>query len=478
MSTTYSNVAILCVDTNLLVEFVSLEKIPWLELVPTADWVRIVVPTKVGEEMDGHKSKGGRLRRRAIDFGQLARRIEDSKDGVAVLQERDPRITVEFGPLFRKSDLDSDQFELDDNDNRIVAEVLAISGKLPGATLLADDSKPLRLARRTGLPYMRPLSEWRRQEGPDERDTEIAELKREVGAQPHLVLATVGTNEQERLIIEDGPESAQKVCLEAFARAVLESAPKTPHSVLIERHGLYSPKPFDLASAFSAPGIQRMQLKQYDDDYAGFVAVVRHTADFLPKVLAHLGFTHHLEIDAGNDGTKAAERVLVEADLAGPFKFLPIDEVSKQLSSILKAPDLPRPDGGIGDLSDFSDFGSVGDHLPSARVDVFHSHDEPAAGGGSSHVSWRCEELRQDAHFKLPVLIVTTQPDAEGLLSVTASSAVLAKKTTMRIPLRVKPMTKAAGPEYFLQRLIHIPLAFREAFRGRLEELAKRPAGG
>lgn len=71
-----------CVNTNLLIEFVALQNFPWKEFDQNVDLVRIIVPTKVGEELDEHISKSGRLRRRAIGFGQLARRMEESEDGV------------------------------------------------------------------------------------------------------------------------------------------------------------------------------------------------------------------------------------------------------------------------------------------------------------------------------------------------------------------------------------------------------------
>ena len=105
------------------------------------------------------------------------------------------------------------------------------------------------------------------------------------------------------------------------------------------------------------------------------------------------------------------------------------------------------------------------------RNDIFHDLDQPKAGDESTYVSWRCEELRQGAHFDLPLLVVTDQPDAKGLLTITASSAVLAKKTILRAPLEVLSMSTVAGPTYFLQRLCHIPKAYRKAFRFKLEAL-------
>ena len=59
------------VDTNILIEFKSLEQIPWRELAPNADVIAIIVPTKVCEEMDAHKKKSGRLKRQGITFSKM-----------------------------------------------------------------------------------------------------------------------------------------------------------------------------------------------------------------------------------------------------------------------------------------------------------------------------------------------------------------------------------------------------------------------
>lgn len=470
MNTTPPNSVTYCVDTNLLIEFVALELIPWKTLAPTADTVRVIVPTKVGEEMDEHKNKSGRLRRRAIEFSQLSRRMEDSGDGVVVLREANPKVTVEFGPLFRKSDLDADQFELEDNDNRIVAEAVAIARDIPGIVLLADDSKPIRLARQAGLPYVRPLSEWRRQEGPDERDVKIADLKREIGAQPILTLMVAGANAQNRFLIEDGPDTADEACVKAFMEAVLESEPQTPRETLIKRYGLYSPRPYDFVTQLQGhSGLTNSELDAYENEYQQFMRKSQQVADVLHTVLSHLGFSLHIDIDIGNDGDRAAEKVLVEAEVSGPFRLLPTNSISKELKSLLEAPAPPEPRSGLSHL--FHHGINIKDQLAPPRIDIFHDVDQPEANGESTYVSWRCEELRQGTHFDLSVLVAAEQQDAKGLMTVTASSTVLAKKTILQIPLETLPLSEAAGPTYFLHRLSHIPKAYRKAFRTKLEAL-------
>ncbi len=417
--------------------------------------------------MDEHKSRSGRLRRRAIEFSRMSRSMEDSEDGTVVLQEIAPRVTVEFGPLFRKSDLDSDQFDLEDSDNRIVAEVMAIARTVEGVTLLADDSKPIRLARQAGLQYARPLPEWRRQEGPDEKDIEIANLKREIGAQPILNLAISDLEAGQHLILEDGPKDGDESCTKAFVEAIEDSEPKVTRKSLIKRYGLHSPRPFDIAPLFGMSGLTTSQLAEYDSDYKNFLEKAQQVAAILHTLLSKIGFARFALIDVGNDGDMTADKVLVTAQLSGPFVFLPNNVVSERLEALLEAPTPPAP------REEFI-YQSINlrEHLAHPRVDVFHDLDEPSNDGQCTYVSWRCEELRHGAHFELPVLMAAENSPAKGLLTVEVSGASLAKKTILRVPLVTQSATETANPLYFLQRLMHIPHSYRKAFRTKLESLA------
>lgn len=168
---------VLVVDTNLLVEFQSLDRLPWADFVPNARSIRIIVPTTVAEEMDAHKKKAGKLRRRGLEFNRIVKAIEASQDETAVLNAA-VRTTVEFGPLYRRSELDGDLFDLEDPDGRIVAEFSLLRQEIPSAVLITDDSKPLRWARKMGLPHSGPTKrgDWwkdrtrRMQRSPSSRD--------------------------------------------------------------------------------------------------------------------------------------------------------------------------------------------------------------------------------------------------------------------------------------------------------------------
>jgi hypothetical protein len=225
-----------CVDTNILVEFRALGELPWHELAPSASHVRIIVPTKVGKEMDAHKQSAGRLRKRAADFASLVARLERNDYSPLVLRERDPQVTVEFGALFKASDLDGDQFELDDPDNRIVAEAYRTAQEIPELVFISDDGLPIRLAHHAQLPVVRPPASWRRPEGTDEKDREIADLKRQLGPQPKLVLGFPdGVGDDRRHVLGMPPVTICPHCINRIATAILTKNSKVRRRVLEDR---------------------------------------------------------------------------------------------------------------------------------------------------------------------------------------------------------------------------------------------------
>ena len=422
-----------CVDTNLLVEFQALESLQWRQLAPNATEIRVIIPTKVTEEMDEHKKKTGRLRRRGIEFSATARAIEESASGRLELRAADPRVTIEFGPTFRRSQLDADLFELDDPDGRVVAEVAAIAQKVPDVVLLADDSKPIRLARHAELLCSRPVDSWRRSEGPDERDTTISELKREIGATPVLSISfPSAVDDRHRHIIEPAGESTPPEIARTFSHVVTEVCnQRVPRSDIIAKHGL---RPHDLygfgLSAFSgAPGVTNDQLSEYERDFDRYVNLVEHFARQLHKVFNVRGPALPVMIDVGNDGDRAAERVLVEAELTGDFRFIPPDSVQDAIRRFLTPPKPPRPD-------------TLPFHLQTPLVpfapaeprrgDVFYEQDEATLESDTRYLSWRCEELRQGVHHDLPATIAASGPGAVGALKVTISGAFMDKKRLSR----------------------------------------------
>lgn len=446
-----------CVDTNVLVEFLSLAHLPWRELAPHADQVQIVVPSKVAEEMDAHKKKSGRLRRVGIEFSKLSRQIEDAV--TLVVHNESPTITVEFGPIFRRSELDGDLFDLDDPDGRIVAEFAAIASARPGSVLLADDSKPIRLARAAGLPCIRPPPSWRRVEGPDERDQTISDLRREIGALPNLVARFSGAeNVGDKITVSSLPDHEFCTnCTSALIRAALSVDRMVPREASIMKFGLS-------AGGFSFPGlpgfgISKEDLAVYEGDYREFVNNVSRWAGLVPSMVSGGGAMQPITVEVANEGDRTAERVHAEVEVSGDFKILPFDLYESQFQEYLEPPSPPRPA--------LDPLGLPGvDLLRSAaqRVDLFHEQVAPSRDGSCGRISWRCEEFRHGTTHRLPLLVAAKLKDAKGLLTVHLSAAQLAKATVVRAPLVA---TKASSSEplcrYIANRTAVLPAKYKLA---------------
>lgn len=420
----------LCVDTNILIEFKPLDQIPWPQIAPNVTTVRIVVVDKVGKEMDGHKKKTGRLRRRALKFKQIAKQITQSTDGRAVLRERDPRVTIEFGPIYRRTELDSDLYDLDDDDGRIVAEVARFMQDHPDAVFLADDLKPLRWARQTDLRATPPPDSWRREEGPDERDMEIAELKRELGARPAFSISfPCAANDRREHIFEPPPATSCAVCSEQLISAVLAANPKVPRGRSVARYGLAQPDPLRLSMMANPLALTGLDLDRYEDEYANFEERVTWWADNQPELFSALELVLPLGIEIANCGDRAAERVHVELELAGPFHFEPHEAVERFTGAWLTAPSPPRPRQSLHFEPPF-----VPGQEPS-KPHIFYLLDDPESDGSTTRLVWRCEEFRHGESFILPSIVRATKEAARGALKVKVSSAVMAKAVEATAPL-------------------------------------------
>lgn len=94
------------VDTNILIEFRSLEQINWKLLCPRAKSVRVVVPATVISEMDRHKRGRARLRRRALEFNKLLQAIEDGDGANAALQNDHVELSLRLMTRYARKELD------------------------------------------------------------------------------------------------------------------------------------------------------------------------------------------------------------------------------------------------------------------------------------------------------------------------------------------------------------------------------------
>lgn len=457
------------VDTNILIEFQKLEFIPWQDVAQNANEITIVVPTKTGEEMDRHKDSGtGRKRRRAQEFQQIIRQIEESNDDRAILKERDPIVAIEFTPVFHRSKLDEKQYDLDDDDGRIVAETAAETVKRPNLILLSDDAKPLRLAQQTNLLALRPPAEWRLQEGPDERDRKIADLERQLGAHPNLSVTFPYGDEKNVHLFEAAPASdAPQWLRDALAEAVLTENPKVSRDTTVRTYGLVSENILSMSLTGSSDGVTVRQLERYDEEYTEFEASITHWADGVAENMRHIGSFLPIHVSITNQGTAIADKVIVELSLTGDFCFMPRSFPGMYLDLESEAPDAPRPSSFLNPLTNFT--------LPNTnppKPNYFYRQTEPELDGSTDFLDFRCEEFHHDDCQDLKVVVMQRTESVEGALHVKVRSASLADPIRITAPLRSSDTAIDDHAEYFQRRLDLFSYDLRRAIESAIDQSA------
>lgn len=225
-----------------------------------------------------------------------------------------------------------------------------------------------------------------------------------------------------------------------------------------------------MAIGFSYHGkLTRQQLDDYEQSYEKFHAQVERLSEKLPSTFALFGTSLPVTINVGNDGNRAAEKVQVEAKLEGPFYFSDPHDTRKGFELYLEPPKPPKPDR---DPLSALVRRHIFDKPEPRRPDQFYPQESPDLNSQVDYISWRCEELRQDTWFELRTQVVGTEIGGRGVLTVTVSSAFLAKKVVLRCPVRMTGDRTVAEAPYFLRRLRQLPRPYRQRFREELEQIA------
>jgi hypothetical protein len=161
----------------------------------------------------------------------------------------------------------------------------------------------------------------------------------------------------------------------------------------------------------------------------------------------------------GNKGDRAADRVHLEASLTGPYRFLELDDFRELGDEFIQPPDEPAPFGPLASASSYS----APDYR---RLDLFYEQDAPDPSGRSTKVSWRCEELRQDAMSSLIMLIVSDHADARGAITIRMRGGDMAKGATLTASLRTAQNPSSVSfHQYLTDKLALVPVRFFETLQ-------------
>jgi hypothetical protein len=180
------------IDSNVALECLDLEQLPWREVHNTGPLLVLVLPIVLQEV--GSKKNHARLGDHARRFNRKMRPLLTERATVVIRQSPAPQVEValaECGPVDWQQYPNLDPEEAD---SKVVAQAIAALGPSQACRLIvSQDIRPLHLARRHGLHIYHIGENWLRPKERSESEKRADALKRELTAiksrEPELTLS-------------------------------------------------------------------------------------------------------------------------------------------------------------------------------------------------------------------------------------------------------------------------------------------------
>ncbi len=180
------------IDSNVALECLALEQLPWREVHNTGPILVLVTPT-VLQEVDSKKNHP-RLGDHARRFNRSMRPLLGKQATVVIRQSPAPQVEVALADCIRVAWEQYPDLDQDEPDSRVVAQALTAHGpSLESRVVVSQDIRPLNLAQQHGLSIFHIGENWLRPKEKSEAEKKIDSLKREIDAiksrQPKLALS-------------------------------------------------------------------------------------------------------------------------------------------------------------------------------------------------------------------------------------------------------------------------------------------------
>lgn len=178
------------IDSNIALECLALEQLPWKEIEANGPILVLVVPI-VMQEVDGKKNHA-RLGNHARRFNQMLRPLLNGEATVVVRDAPAPRVEVALADCRRVNWELYPNLDPDEADSKVVAQVLNSLGPSSEVrVVLSQDIRPLYLAQLHNLRIHQVRENWLRPKEVPESDKKAANLQRQIDAmkarEPQLI---------------------------------------------------------------------------------------------------------------------------------------------------------------------------------------------------------------------------------------------------------------------------------------------------
>lgn len=465
-------------DTNVLLHARKLGSLPWGDI--EVDDVEIILVGPTLREIDKHKTRSGRVGKRAREVSAEIRDILKMPGRTRVLREASPRVTVTVVPGIGLHQALHDSLDLDHPDHALVNHGLALVQAGRPARLLTNDTLASLVAEEVGLPVTLLPDSWLLEAEADETEKrlkralgEIEELKRQ---EPQIRAGFVSGDEEpiDRLKveikrypaleyheIETLVERAQSLCPAATsfgpttAEEALEEEKQRRRSGPFSKYATMPVLPSMLKKVFqpaSAQAIAKYQTEAYPD----WLADVRKSLETMHERLFRSIEWPSFTLALRNDGTRPAEGALVEVSARGSFLLRrpsPPPEGAPAPRPWLPAPPKP-PRGGLFERSPFNQLHDLsasmkwiddpiraGDVLAGlAPPDPTKWIWRPKRGEVASSITAKCSQWRHQSSMPPSVILVEShhsEGNMRGAVDLKIYAHNVSKPVAMTLPVEI-----------------------------------------
>jgi predicted ribonuclease YlaK len=180
------------IDSNVALECLALEQLPWREIHNTGPILILVTPTVLQEV--GSKKNHPRLGDHARRFNRSMHPLLGKQTTVVIRQSPAPQVEVALADCVKVAWEQYANLDPDEPDSRVVAQALTARGPSQQCrVIVSQDIRPLHLAQQHGLTIFHIGENWLRPKEKSEAEKRADSLKREIDAiksrQPKLALS-------------------------------------------------------------------------------------------------------------------------------------------------------------------------------------------------------------------------------------------------------------------------------------------------
>jgi hypothetical protein len=386
------------VDTNVALECLALQQLPWADVDAVGPILLLVTPT-VLKEVDGKKNHS-RLGDHARRFNKLLRPLLSGSETVLVRPSPAPIVKLALAECDRIEWSTVPELDPDESDSRIIAEVLAARGiSLARKIVVSNDIRPLDLARRHGLRPFHAEDCWLRPKEISEAERKAAALQRQLDA--------IKTREPELSISFQAPPSP----INTYHVAAMTQEEKNDLRDTILRHNPMPQQKSDVGLHIMAhdPSIEERYEKYENKIVPAFVA------QYERKLELNFG-QFEIFFDIENKGNVPAESLSIRLKISGGFVN------NRYILASPSGPPPPRLRGYLEHVQRITPLDSIRPSYQPGRHE-FIVEEEPIR---AKEVHFTCSDFRHGTKYQYKMIGWIDSTIAEEFtISVTATASNL-----------------------------------------------------